>query len=162
MCTGNENSKPIWNKFIIRKDIIETSQVVLNFGRTVYIGTLTINDKQNSMRTRKKHNLENIMVFNASVNNISVISWRSVLLVEETRVPGEKLKSWKVTEKLVMRFSSFLVNNNPLSRKSWYEPQVLEYLINWEYYTLHAGVVGMLLHNNGKITMGKLKSSLLP
>ena len=36
MCTGNENSKPIWNMFIIRKDIIETSQVVLNFCRTVY------------------------------------------------------------------------------------------------------------------------------
>jgi hypothetical protein len=29
------------------------------------------------------------MVFNATVNNISVISWRSALLVEETRVPGE-------------------------------------------------------------------------
>jgi len=27
--------------------------------------------------------------FNATFNNISVISWRSVLLVEETRVPGE-------------------------------------------------------------------------
>jgi hypothetical protein len=37
VCTGNENSKPIWNKFIIRKDIIETSQAVLNFCRTVYI-----------------------------------------------------------------------------------------------------------------------------
>ena len=37
MCTGNENIKPIWNKFIIRKDIIETSQVVLNFCWTVYI-----------------------------------------------------------------------------------------------------------------------------
>jgi hypothetical protein len=35
VCTGNENSKPIWNKFIIRKDIIETSQVVVNFCRTV-------------------------------------------------------------------------------------------------------------------------------
>jgi hypothetical protein len=31
VCTGNENSKPIWNKSIIRKDIIETIQVVLNF-----------------------------------------------------------------------------------------------------------------------------------
>jgi hypothetical protein len=30
-----------------------------------------------------------IMVFNATFNNISVISWRSVLLVEETGVPGE-------------------------------------------------------------------------
>jgi len=29
------------------------------------------------------------MVFNATFNNISVTSCRSVLLVEETRVPGE-------------------------------------------------------------------------
>ena len=29
------------------------------------------------------------MVFNATFNNISVISWQSVLLVEETRVPRE-------------------------------------------------------------------------
>jgi hypothetical protein len=29
------------------------------------------------------------MVFNATFNNISVILWRSVLLVKETRVPGE-------------------------------------------------------------------------
>ena len=30
-----------------------------------------------------------VMVFNATFNNISDISWRSVLLVEETGVPGE-------------------------------------------------------------------------
>jgi hypothetical protein len=29
------------------------------------------------------------MVFNATFNKISVISWESVLLMEETRVPGE-------------------------------------------------------------------------
>ena len=29
------------------------------------------------------------MAFNTTFNNISVISWRSVLLVEETGVPGE-------------------------------------------------------------------------
>ena len=29
------------------------------------------------------------MVFNATFNNISVILWRSVLLLEETKVPGE-------------------------------------------------------------------------
>jgi hypothetical protein len=29
------------------------------------------------------------MVFNATFNTISVISWRSVLLVEVTRIPGE-------------------------------------------------------------------------
>jgi hypothetical protein len=31
-----------------------------------------------------------LMVFDATFNNISVISWQSVLFVEETRVPGEK------------------------------------------------------------------------
>ena len=30
-----------------------------------------------------------LMVFNATFNNISVISWQSVLLVEETGAPGE-------------------------------------------------------------------------
>jgi len=29
------------------------------------------------------------MVFNATFKNISAISWRSVVLVEETGVPGE-------------------------------------------------------------------------
>jgi len=29
------------------------------------------------------------MVFNATFNNISIISWWSVLLVQETGVPGE-------------------------------------------------------------------------
>jgi len=32
------------------------------------------------------------MVFNATFNNISVVSWQSVLLVEETGVPGENQK----------------------------------------------------------------------
>jgi hypothetical protein len=30
-----------------------------------------------------------VMVFNATFNNISIISWQSVLLVEETRVSEE-------------------------------------------------------------------------
>jgi hypothetical protein len=38
------------------------------------------------------------MVFNATFNNISVISWRSVLLVEETREPVEN--HCPVTDKL--------------------------------------------------------------
>jgi hypothetical protein len=29
------------------------------------------------------------MVFNVTFNNISVISWQSVLLVEETEIPAE-------------------------------------------------------------------------
>ena len=39
-----------------------------------------------------------LMVFNATFNNISVISWRSVLLVEETREPVEN--HCPVTDKL--------------------------------------------------------------
>jgi hypothetical protein len=30
-----------------------------------------------------------VMMFNATFNNISVVLWLTVLLVEETRVPGE-------------------------------------------------------------------------
>jgi hypothetical protein len=36
-----------------------------------------------------------VKVFNATFNNISDISWRSVLLAEEVRVPGEK--HWPAT-----------------------------------------------------------------
>jgi len=38
------------------------------------------------------------MVFNATFNNISVISWQSVLLVEETGVPGEKLPTCRKSQ----------------------------------------------------------------
>ena len=34
----------------------------------------------------------NVMVFTYIFNNISVISWRSVLLVEEAGVPGENYR----------------------------------------------------------------------
>jgi hypothetical protein len=40
------------------------------------------------------------MVFNATFNNISVISWQSVLLVEETGIPGENHDLSQVTDKL--------------------------------------------------------------
>jgi hypothetical protein len=35
------------------------------------------------------NNLRGGMVFSPTFNNISVISWRSVVLMEETGVPGE-------------------------------------------------------------------------
>ena len=40
------------------------------------------------------------MMFNATFNNISAISWWSVLLVEETGVPGENTELLQVTDKL--------------------------------------------------------------
>ena len=41
-----------------------------------------------------------IMMFNASFHNTSAILWRSVLLVDETGVPGENLWLSQVTDKL--------------------------------------------------------------
>ena len=40
------------------------------------------------------------MVFNSTFNNISVISWRSVLLVDETGAPLVKHRPAQVTDKL--------------------------------------------------------------
>jgi hypothetical protein len=34
------------------------------------------------------------LVFNATFNNISAISWRPVLVVEEAGVPGENHRPW--------------------------------------------------------------------
>jgi len=38
------------------------------------------------------HLIIRVTVFNATFNNILVISWRSILLVEEIGVPGENLR----------------------------------------------------------------------
>ena len=45
------------------------------------------------MLPMKTCNMVRVMVFNATFNNISSISWQSVLLVEETGVPGENHRS---------------------------------------------------------------------
>jgi hypothetical protein len=46
------------------------------------------------------------MVFNATFNNISAISWQSVLLVEETGVPeGKPLTCCKSLENAKMNFA---------------------------------------------------------
>ena len=75
---------------MIRKEAINTSRVVL--GETMLIIT-------SPRWYRSFWNVENyiiniwlfvcLMVFNATFNNISAISWRSALLVEESRGPGE-------------------------------------------------------------------------
>jgi hypothetical protein len=42
-----------------------------------------------SMHSTLRKKGEGVMVFNATFNNISVISWLSILLVEKTGVPEE-------------------------------------------------------------------------
>jgi hypothetical protein len=64
---------------------------------SLYIEVHKINDIEARWRMRepsidrcdKLEQMVWVMVFNATFNNISVISWRSVLLVEETGVSGE-------------------------------------------------------------------------
>ena len=52
------------------------------------------------------------MVFNATFNNISVISWRSVLLMEETGVPGENRRpNFSIVSKNSL-YTIILFNNN--------------------------------------------------
>jgi hypothetical protein len=59
------------------------------------------------------HAVNGGMVFNVTFNNISVISWRSVLLVEETRVPGKK-------QRLIASHCQTL-SHNIVSSTPWHE-----------------------------------------
>jgi hypothetical protein len=52
------------------------------------------------------------MVFNITFNNISVLSWQSVLLVEETGIPEKTTDLSQVTDKLNHILISFI--------SSWY------------------------------------------
>ena len=60
---------------------------------TTWIDKYTNYKKKFSISIRKvkggKFNPRRVRVFNATFNNISVISWQSVLLVEETKVPRQ-------------------------------------------------------------------------
>ena len=97
------------------------------------------------------------------VEYISGHLWhRYAIAVNHVMVATVKLSKWDFNwTKWNPWFSSFLFSTNPLSRKSWYAPQALDYRINWEIYTPYAGAAVMVLHMNGKFTMRKLKSSLL-
>jgi hypothetical protein len=50
-------------------------------------------------------------VINATINNISVTSWQSVLLVEETEVSGGKPPNFAATSHLNLAKALFLYEN---------------------------------------------------
>ena len=52
-----------------------------------------------------------LMVFNTTFNNISVISWRSVLLVDETGRPGETL-SYNVVHLVLIEIRTHNINGD--------------------------------------------------
>ena len=49
-----------------------------------------------------------VMVLNATFNNSLVISWWSVLLVEETGVPGENQRQMSLTNFITMLYQEHL------------------------------------------------------
>ena len=66
------------------------------FGRGYYICSYSF-----SKSTKDVFNLQDdfififlFLVFNATISNISAISWRPVLVVEEAGVPGENHRPW--------------------------------------------------------------------
>jgi hypothetical protein len=59
------------------------------------------------------------MVFNSTFNNISVISWMSVLLVEETRVTGENhvVVSKRYINTIFVKMLSHFIATDKMQRK---------------------------------------------
>ena len=74
------------------------------------------------------------MVFNTTFNNISAISWRSVLLVEETWIPGENTDPSRVTDKLY---------------------NIMLYTLPWSRFELTTSVVYIILKNSCLLTQQK-------
>jgi hypothetical protein len=73
----NDDDIPVRCKYIVTKQIFDT------------IGTFCLITGQERLPLNTLPIRVRVGVFNATLNNISAISWRSDLLVEETRVPGE-------------------------------------------------------------------------
>jgi len=59
-----------------------------------------------------------VMVFNTTFNNISVLSWRPVLLVEETRKPEETTESHSNQIPCIRGSFNSLSDDSPI-RKAW-------------------------------------------
>jgi hypothetical protein len=72
------------------------------------------NDKRGQKRSPEIVRIVSVMVFDTTFNNISVISWQSVLLVEETGVPG--VNHWPVVSHW-QTLSYNVVSNTPLHQR---------------------------------------------
>jgi hypothetical protein len=80
---------------LVREEQYNTHKLFDDSQNGIFVNNIKIKGKQSGgIRVRLGYGviymgLLWIMVFNATFNNISGISWRSVLLMEETGVPGE-------------------------------------------------------------------------
>jgi len=64
------------------------------------LATIGFRNRQTACINLSPYRWVTVRMFNATFNNISVISWQSVLLVEETGVPRENTDLPQVTDKL--------------------------------------------------------------
>ena len=96
-----------------------------------------------------KDDADYFTLYNGSRNESTIVfTWKS----EQTSQHETKnVKTYDLTT-WTMRTPLTQVNKTNLGAPEGY------YRINWEIYTPYAGSVGMLLHINEKITMGKLKN----
>jgi hypothetical protein len=81
------------------------SEIIISVCVTILKG------KNNSVKRARV----SVIVLNATVNNISVISWRSVLLMQETGVPRENhrpaVSHWQTLSHIVVSSTSRLKKN---------------------------------------------------
>jgi hypothetical protein len=75
-------------------------------------------DNNNKVSIKKNKGCVYLWVFNATFNNITVISWWLVLLMEETRVPGENHEFTKLG-KLLDKPTILLVEVKPQNLANW-------------------------------------------
>jgi hypothetical protein len=79
--------------FLSTYTVVVLMEFLNGFGTVIlYISPFVLSKYKSSQKCQARITVRvgvNVMVFNATLNNISFISWRSVLLVEETRVPGD-------------------------------------------------------------------------
>jgi hypothetical protein len=99
-----------WNTLYVCKNI-NKGEVTILINNLMYIWTLSLCNLCNiGLRVR-------IMVFNVTFNNISVISWRSVLLLmEETGVSRENHRH------VVASHWQIITSSSQLVMRSWIQP----------------------------------------
>jgi hypothetical protein len=98
-------------------------------------------------------------MFNATFNNISVIMWRPVLLVEETGVPGENNRTAASRWQTLSNYHTVMTTTAPSwSKDKWYK-QILTHqaLALQEIIFTHKYPVGQTLPKKLELVFKRIK-----